>query len=117
MQCSQHTRTGRQLARQAKRLVLKEIIMTIARTLTIKEATQAARKVFAKSSTIDAHGWIVEECLRSIGTGFHIPAKATADGDDARTQGNFAKWLRANAVDTAAATIARREEFHAALEG
>lgn len=80
-----------------------------ARTLTIAEATSAARKIIARSTErVDVHSWITEEALRSIGTGFHIAAHDFADGDDLRTQGNLAAWLRRYAVDTAAQTIAAR---------
>jgi hypothetical protein len=77
--------------------------MTQAHTLTTREAAAAARRIIARTrGHVDVHGWAAEQTLRGIGTGFHIPATAYADGDDIRTQNALAAWLRRNAVDTAA---------------
>lgn len=64
--------------------------------MTQAAATRAARAIFGGEKRIDVHGWIANEVLASMG--FKIPHHAIADGDDIRTQGNLAKWLRRNAI-------------------
>lgn len=75
-------------------------------TLTIEQATQAARDIFANSYRgVNVHDYVTHDVLRRIGTGFHIPTDAYADAETIRTESNLALWLRRNAVDTAAGTI------------
>ena len=65
--------------------------------MTQAAATKAARAIFGRNPKVDIHGWIVDELLASMG--LKIPHHAIADGDDIRTQGNLASWLRRNAVE------------------
>lgn len=71
-------------------------------TLTIEQATQAARDIFANSYRgVNVHSSVTHDVLRRISTGFHIPSDAYADAEALRTESNLALWLRRNAVDTA----------------